>query len=109
MEAGKFDQRVTFERIAVTQDVEGSTVETWTTLFTRWAQVNITNATETFKNDQDFGTRSGFIIIRRDPETQTLNIHDRFLHDSIYWEILGIINVQERDELLEIAIRNYAT
>lgn len=109
MLAGKLDKRVTFERLSTTTDAEGSTVETWSTLFSRWAMINIENATETFKNNQDFAVRTGFIIIRLDPDTKNINANDRFSYAGEYWEVLGVINVNARDEILEIAIRKYAS
>jgi SPP1 family predicted phage head-tail adaptor len=108
MDAGRFDTRVSFERLSTTTDAEGSTVETWTPLFSRWANIQINNATETFKNDQDFAQRTGFAIIRLDPETKTLLTDDRLLWDGAAFDVLGVMNVQNRDELLEVSIRRYA-
>jgi len=107
MYSGKLNKRLTFQRFTLSSDTEGSTLENWTDLFKRWASVNINNASETFKNDQDFATRSGFILVRYDSQTKTLTSKDRFLYNGQYWEIVGVINMQESDEYLEIAIRRY--
>lgn len=107
MDAGRFKERVTFERLTTTTDAEGSTVETWNTLFSRWANVQINNAVETFKNNQNFQTRAGFAIIRRDNTTKTLTANDRMIYDGEPWELLGVVNVQNTDEYLELGVRRY--
>jgi SPP1 family predicted phage head-tail adaptor len=107
MDAGKFKERITFERLTTTTDAEGSTVETWTTLFSRWADIQINNARETFRNNQSFQTREGFALVRRDGETRTLNANDRFIYDGEPWEILGVVNMNNSDEVLELGIRRY--
>lgn len=107
MDAGKFKERVTFERLSTSTDSEGSTVETWTTLFGRWSNVQINNAVETFKNNQNFQTRAGFAIVRKDASTSTLTANDRMLYKGEPWEILGVINVANADEYLELGIQRY--
>lgn len=105
MQVGKLDKRVTFERYATTYDNEGSAVKTWTPIFKRWAYINITNATETFKNEQDFTTRTGFLICRIDSSTGFLTTEDRVVYKGIPYEIMGILDIDERGEFYEIAIQ----
>ncbi len=107
MDAGKFKERVRFERLTTTTDAEGSTVETWNALFSRWANVQINTAVETFKNNQNFQTRAGFALVRRDSDTRTLTANDRMIYDNEPWELLGVVNVQNSDEYLELGIRRY--
>lgn len=107
MDAGKFKERVTFERLSTSTDSEGSTVETWATLFSRWSNVQINNAVETFKNNQSFQTRAGFAIVRKDASTSTLTANDRMIYNGEEWEILGVINVSNADEYLELGIQRY--
>ena len=107
MDSGRLDTRVSFERLTTTTDSEGSTVESWNPLFSRWANIQINNATEIFKNNQSFQTRSGFALVRRDSSTRTLTANDRMIYNGEPWEILGVVNVSSRDDILELGIQKY--
>lgn len=100
MRAGAKKHRVSFERQADTVDSVGQRTRTWTELASRLVSIEPLNGREYF---QASGYQSEVTTrIRATYETalSTLTSDDRITHGSVTYEIVSVINPQERNREL---------
>lgn len=89
MRAGSLTQRVTIERVTLTQDAAGQPVESWAPLATVWAAVEPLNGREYFAASSAQSEVTTRIRIRYRPG---LTSADRVNHDGALHNIRSVIN-----------------
>jgi SPP1 family predicted phage head-tail adaptor len=100
MSAGRLRHRITIEEKAQAPDGVGGFSETWQTFATVWAEVKPLRARERFFAEKIESSITHLVKLRFrfgiDPEM-------RIMHGGRTLKILGIVNVEERNQWLELS------
>ena len=102
MLAGRLRHRVEFQNESLSSDGQGGSTRTWATRATVSASIKPLRAEERFYNEQlqHNGTHSLLIRYRSDIEAT-----DRVKYGSRYFQIVGILNPNERNRQLVITCK----
>ena len=102
MLAGRLRHRLVFENESLSTDGQGGATRTWATRATVSGSIKPLRADERFYNEQlnHNGTHEVVIRYRTDIEAS-----DRISYDSRYFQIVGIMNPNERDRQLVITCK----
>ena len=102
MLAGRLRHRLVFENESLAADGQGGSTRTWGTRATVSGSIKPLRSEERFYNEQlnANGTHEVVIRYRSDIEAS-----DRISFDSRYFQIVGIINPNERDRQLVITCK----
>jgi len=96
--SGRLDRQIVIESPAVAQDASGEPVETYSTFATVWARkLSIKRAAEAFKFEQRVGTKNVVWEIRHRTD---LTNRMRVLFDGVYYDIVGIEEIERAKGLL---------
>jgi head-tail adaptor len=120
MRAGRLDRRVAIQRKTVVLHDDGSAVETWSTIATRWASVNPVSAAERFSVPQIGATQETEFQVRYSEDIADLSPLDRLVYpiptgspevipDTSVFDIAAVHEIGRRDGLRIIAIRRNDT
>lgn len=102
MDAGRLNQRVTLRSKAVTQDVWGAPVETWSDVDTVWAAVEPLSGREFFAAAQVQAEQLTRITIRyRTGVTPAMLV----AHGARRYDVQAVIDWRERHEFLQLMCR----
>jgi SPP1 family predicted phage head-tail adaptor len=97
MMAGPLDRRILWERAAVTKDLAGGDVKTWSTLFETWCRrVRLTGA-EQIQAGETVDEQTIKIEIRSRDGLLTV---DRFQHEGKTYRVQAVVENDEGDGLL---------
>jgi len=94
---GKKRHRLSVQSLSQSSGSEGGLVDTWTTVFTRWASIRPLRGDERFVSEQEHGQLSHEIRMRYDENTSTITNKHRLLKGSRIFDIQSYINVFERE------------
>ena len=97
MQVGRLNQRIIIQNYSETQNSFGEVVRSYTTLYTRWAQVKPTGGSESIQADEKVASRIAEFTIRM--QGTTIDEKMRIVWNSYTWEIVSIdeigINLKE--------------
>lgn len=94
MRAGAMDRKITIQSRAVTQDNQGSPVETWSTFASVWAQKSDIRGQVSLIDDKETGISNTKFSIRY---LSGLNMQMRISYDGIIYHIDDIAEIGRRD------------
>lgn len=97
MNTGRLDQRVTLERVTLTQGEIGQPIQTWAPLLDVWAAVEPLNGREFFAASSVQSEVTTKIRIRYRPGITSA---DRVNHGGVLHNILSTINARSGDREL---------
>ena len=97
--AGSMNKRITIQRLAVTEDGEWGSTTAWSDHLTRWANVQPMSANERMRNQ---GPSSEATYVIRMRYLSDFTGEDRISWNNKIFDIVGIINVDERNAELEV-------
>ena len=100
LKAGGYLRRVTIQTRDETQDSVGQRVLTYTELTTRMAKINPVSGREYFNASGERANVSTEIRMRYDASLSVLHPDDRIVHGSVNYDIISIINMDERNREL---------
>lgn len=99
MKIGKLRHRVTIERVTVTQDTDGSAIETWTPFATVQASIEPISGREYTAAQSTQAEMTHRIRLRHLPGvTPKMRIN----YGAHTFDILSVINISERNRELEL-------
>jgi SPP1 family predicted phage head-tail adaptor len=97
MQVGRLNQRIIIQNYSETQNSFGEVVRSYSTLYTRWAQVKPTGGSESIQADEKVASRIAEFTIRM--QGTTIDEKMRIVWNSYTWEIVSIdeigINLKE--------------
>ena len=97
MQVGRLNQRIIIQNYSQTQNSFGEVVRSYSTLYTRWANVKPTGGAESIQADEKVASRIAEFTIRM--QGTTINETMRIVWNSSTWEIVSIdeggINLKE--------------
>jgi SPP1 family predicted phage head-tail adaptor len=96
---GQLRHRVELHSPAVTRDAYGQPKETFTKYADAWAKVEPLSMKEQVQNEQVMGERTHRITIRFNEDVDR---KDRVVFGSRTFEIVSIVNPDERNRVLEL-------
>lgn len=99
---GRKRSRVTFQRRSETIDSSGGQSTTWTTLHTCWASIAPLRGRDFLAAQQMQSDVTHRIFVNYNTSTSTLTPADRMSQGTRRFDILSILNVDEKDTELEI-------
>jgi len=100
MKAGGKKFRVEILTLTKTADGQGGFISTWTTYDTRWTKVKTIKALEQYRSVQTDNPLEVIFWLRWDDK---ITDEMRVRYDKTVYEILGLVNVDEKDTELEIS------
>ena len=103
MKAGHLKQRVTVQKMAVTRDSTGEELETWTTVATRWAQIEPLKSKENYQRNIETTTQLYTVTMRYQAGLVTTD--RRLVFGSQYLDIESVVNVDQADVTYELLCR----
>jgi SPP1 family predicted phage head-tail adaptor len=105
MQVGRLNQRITIQSYLETQNSFGEVVRTYSTLYTRWAQVKPTGGNESIQADEKTASRVAEFTIRM--QGTTINETMRIVWNDYIWEIVSIdeggINLKEFYKIVAVS------
>jgi SPP1 family predicted phage head-tail adaptor len=102
MAAGKFRERVTFQRQGVGDDGYGNVTTPWTDHLTVWADVLEGLGRERVAAGRLESPKTATIRIRQSTEAATLTEADRVMARDVAWNIRSIVRVGRKNDVLEL-------
>jgi len=102
LEAGKLRSKVTIQNPYNVEDVFGAVVDTWATYKQVWASIEPLTGKENFDYLKENEEITGKIRIRY---LRGVNAKMRVKLGSRYWEIVNIIDVNERHKEMIILVK----
>jgi len=93
--------RLTVERATETQDAVGSVTKGWGSVATPYGDIKPLRGQERFIAQQTAAEVSHRILMRHDSDTSGITARDRVTLDGRVFELLAVLNVDERDRVLE--------
>jgi len=106
MKAGKLRQVVSVERQDLAVDEFGERVDTWVKLFDGRASIEPISGREYMTQSGAHSEVTTKLRIRYDDTRGTVEPKDRVVHGAIVYDIISVININERDrELVLMAKR----
>ena len=97
MQVGRLNQRIIIQNYSETQNSFGEVVRSYSTLYTRWAQVKPTGGSESIQADEKVASRIAEFTIRM--QGNTIDEKMRIVWNDFTWEIVSIdeigINLKE--------------
>jgi SPP1 family predicted phage head-tail adaptor len=97
MQVGRLNQRIIIQNYSETQNSFGEVVRSYSTLYTRWAQVKPTGGNESIQADEKVASRIAEFTIRM--QGTTIDEKMRIEWNDFTWEIVSIdeigINLKE--------------
>jgi SPP1 family predicted phage head-tail adaptor len=97
MQVGRLNQRIIIQNYSETQNSFGEVVRSYSTLYTRWAQVKPTGGNESIQADEKVASRIAEFTIRM--QGTTIDEKMRIVWNDYTWEIVSIdeigINLKE--------------
>jgi SPP1 family predicted phage head-tail adaptor len=104
-QSGGARHRVTFQTMTTGQDARGGPTVTASDYCTRWAKVFAKGVRELWRVRQEWPEADFMFEVRRDSKTQDLTPAHQATFDGRSFNILGIVNVGQRDAILQIVVR----
>jgi len=105
MQVGRLNQRITIQNYSETQNSFGEVVRTYSTLYTRWAQVKPTGGTESIQADEKVASRVAEFTIRM--QGTIINEAMRIVWNEYTWEIVSIdeggLNLKEYYKIVAVS------
>lgn len=101
-EAGKFRERVTFQRLVAGADDYGNTVNAWADHLTVWADVLERLGKEKLAAGAVESSRMATVRVRRSAASLGLTEADRVQMRGRAWNVRSIAAVGRKNELLEM-------
>lgn len=102
MNPGKMHQRIVIQARTATEDTQWDDTITWADYLTRWADVNPVTARERMRNQGPSSEATYKITMRYE---SALTDQHRITWNGKIFDIVGIINVDERDTTLEVLVK----
>jgi SPP1 family predicted phage head-tail adaptor len=102
LEAGKLNQRITIQQYTPTRDTNGAEIDTWGTVTTVWASKSNQSGREFSAAQKVNAEVTALFTIRY---RTGINTSMRILHESKYYNILFIDNVESANVMLRIAAK----
>lgn len=97
MQVGRLNQRIIIQNYSQTQNSFGEVVRSYSTLYTRWANVKPTGGSESIQADEKVASRIAEFTIRM--QGITIDEKMRIVWNDFTWEIVSIdeggINLKE--------------
>lgn len=103
MNPGRLHKRILIQTRTVTEDTQWDDVTTWTDHVQRWAEVTPISAKERMRNQGPSSEATYTMTLRW--EDNLLSDQDRIVWDSRTFDIVGIINVDERDVEMNVLLK----
>jgi SPP1 family predicted phage head-tail adaptor len=100
--AGQFRKRVELQRAEIELNDAREPIATWTTFARRWARIAASESATEWIRGQLRSTTTYGVELRHDATTQTISTKDRVRYDGRELQIVGIINVGERDRVVRL-------
>ena len=105
MRAGELRHRITIQAKTITQDSELNSVETWVTLATVWAAALPKDGREFYRlSTMNSEITEAFKIRYR----STVIPHMRLIHKGKTFDIIGVINTEERNREMLLTCKGVA-
>lgn len=102
MRAGRLRHRVTIQQCTETQNSYGEAVKEWTDYATVWASVEPAKGREFWESQQVNAEITGTVVMRY---LAGVKSKMRVLYDGRVFEILAVINPDERNRELQLAVK----
>jgi SPP1 family predicted phage head-tail adaptor len=99
---GKLRHRITIEQVTETQDIDGSVIETWTTFATAQASIEPVSGREYFAAQSTQAEVTHRIRLRY---LSGVTPKMRVNYNSRIFDILSVININERNRELQLMCR----
>lgn len=103
MKSGQLNQRVTVQKLAATRDSTGEELETWTTVATRWANIEPLRGKEKYQRSGETTTNFYKVLMRY--EAGLLSTARRLVYGSQHLDIESVINIDEANSGYELTCR----
>jgi SPP1 family predicted phage head-tail adaptor len=104
MRVGSLNKRVTFQRFTTTSDGAGGSIRTWADFATVWGQFSPERARERIQQGRIASAQAGVLRIRSSNVTRQIDDTFRVLVDGVTMNIRSVINPDQRNDMIEIAI-----
>jgi SPP1 family predicted phage head-tail adaptor len=105
MRSGRLRHAATIERQSTTPDSFGQLVDTWSTIAHRTVSVEPLNGREYFNASGESSEITTRIRMRYDEDTAEIKPFDRIMIDGRTYDIVSVINVQQRNRELVLMCR----
>lgn len=106
MRIGELRQRVQLERPVETQAASGAYSRSWTVVASVWAAVEPLRLRERLAADQLLADMDTLIKVRWAPIISTIDATWRIRHNGTIYNIVGVANVKQRNQALEIQCKS---
>jgi SPP1 family predicted phage head-tail adaptor len=103
MRSGPLRKRVTLQSQSITQDSHGAPVASWVEEAVVWASITPMTGTEFFAAAARGEEKPVRVMIRYSSDVESIDSTWRVVYGTRVFNILSIINVKERDEMLALA------
>jgi len=94
---GNLRHRITIEENTPTVNTHGDSIDDWDSIGQVWGSIDPFSGTETDSAGQIIATHSHTIILRY---WEGLNSRHRFVHDGIIYNIVSVLNAEQRGLLM---------
>ena len=105
MRIAQLRNRVALQTGTDSKDGSGVPEQSWATTTTRWAEVRPLRGVEAFQAAQLNADVDHMVTMRYDATVGAATPKNRLLWGSRAFDILSVVNVDERDEWLEFLVR----
>jgi len=102
---GALKDKVDVQELTQAAGASGSVVETYTTVFNRYAQIRPVRGREPYINDQRLGEIDLVVVMRYDSKTKAITPKHQLLYKGRILEIDSAINVEMKDQEVRIYCR----
>lgn len=109
MRAGLIRQRITIESATEAANATGELIPTWSALATRWASVEPLQGRERFAAQQVQPETDHRIRLRYDTALTGLKPKMRVKFETRVFDVLAVLNLEERNREFELLCREVTT
>lgn len=102
---GKMRHRVTIQQQSQAQDSHGQETEVWADVETVWASVRPVSGREFFAASGERSDITHEILLRYEP---TLTPRHRIVYDGRIFDVVAVLNSDERDRFLDVKAIEHA-
>jgi SPP1 family predicted phage head-tail adaptor len=106
IEAGKLRNRVTIQQYTAAKNDYGEDIKAWTDYYDCWASIEPLTGREYFDSQQIVPETQSRVVIRyKEGVAPTMRVK----WGDIYYDILSVLNIQEKNKKLELIVKAFPT
>lgn len=109
MKAGTLNKRATFQSEVSVPDGAGGSTLSWQDYVTVWAQLSPERAREKIQQGRIADASAGVLRVRSSTATRLIDATYRVLVDGVTYNVRGVANPDQRNDMLEFPVETDGT